>query len=260
VIYNSPMPQISVDGIKIFFRESGAAGGKTLVFVHGAGGSSYTWTHMLESPPPGYRCIAIDLPGHGQSEGSGKESIEDYCDFLKKFINALSPGPHILVGHSMGGAISQLYALDKPAGLEKLVLVGTGARLRVASMVFQVLEGDFKTAIETSSGWLFSEKTSQDVIQAYLQNTLKGTARVMIGDFKACNAFDVMEKIQGISLPTLIICGEEDKLTPAKYSQYLHNKIAGSILEIVPDAGHMITLEKPQEFNRFLIKFINLIV
>jgi len=254
------MPEISIEGTKIFFREAGVPGGKTIVFVHGAGGSSYTWTHILNSPPPGHRSIAIDLPGHGQSEGNGMERIEDYCDFLKKFIKALSPGPHILVGHSMGGAISQLYVLGRPEGLERLVLVGTGARLRVASMVFQVLEGDFKTAIRTSSAWLFSEKTSQDVIQAYLQDTLKGTAKIMIGDFRACNAFDVMDKIQGISFPTLIICGVEDKLTPAKYSQFLHDKIMGSILEIVPDAGHMITLEKPQEFNRFLLKFINSIV
>jgi len=250
------MPEISVDGIKIFFRESGVSGKKSLIFVHGAGGSSYTWTHQLDSPPPGHRCIAIDLPGHGQSEGIGMDRIESYCDFLKKFIKVLSPGPHILIGHSMGGAISQLYALGRPEGLEKLVLVGTGARLRVASMVFQVLEGDFKSAIETSSGWLFSEKTTQQIIQAYLQDTLKGTAKIMIGDFRACNAFDVMEKIQGLSLPTLIICGAEDKLTPAKYSQYLHGKIPGSTLEIIPDAGHMVTLEKPHEFNQILQDFI----
>ena len=255
------MPELTFGEERIFFREGDQPSqGKTPIFIHGAGGSSYPWTHLIGSPSPGYRCIAIDLPGHGQSGGNGRDSVKDYVDVLREFLKALNPGPYVLIGHSMGGAIVQLYALDRPEGLKGIVLVGTGARLRVAPLVFDSLEGDFTSAIELSTGWAFSEKTSPAVVQPYIQETLKGSPKVMINDFRACDAFNIMDRVQEISLPTLIICGAEDKLTPTKYSQYLHDKIPGSTLEIIPDAGHMVMLEKPKEFNHAFQQFINSVV
>lgn len=251
------MLELIVGGEKIFYRTAGhATGESTLVFIHGAGGSSYTWNRQLERLPTGHRYVALDLPGHSQSQGKGKDTIQNYVDFLGSFLKALNSGPYVLVGHSMGGAIVQLYALGKPAGLKAIILVGTGARLRVAPMVFEALKGDFTSAIELSTGWSFSEKTPSSVIQPFIQEMLKGSAEVQINDFRACDAFDVMARVQEIALPTLIVCGADDRLTPPKYSQYLHDKIPASTLEIIPDAGHMVMLEKHREFSAALQKFI----
>jgi pimeloyl-ACP methyl ester carboxylesterase len=79
---------------------------------------------------------------------------------------------------------------------------------------------------------------------------------VLLGDFEACDKFDIVERVSGIKVPTLIICGEDDKLTPVKYSEYLKANIQHSKLEIVVGAGHMVMLEKPKEFNKILDEFI----
>ena len=79
-------------------------------------------------------------------------------------------------------------------------------------------------------------------------------------DLSACNDFDIMDRVHEISLPTCIIAGEDDQLTPLKYSQFLHKTIAGSQFHVIPGAGHLAMLEKPEEFNRYLLEFLNDVV
>jgi len=79
---------------------------------------------------------------------------------------------------------------------------------------------------------------------------------VLYGDFLACDQFDIVKEIEEINLPTLILCGDEDQLTPLKYSQFLHSRIKGSKLEVLPNAGHMVMMESPQVFNEKIGKFI----
>ncbi len=76
-------------------------------------------------------------------------------------------------------------------------------------------------------------------------------------DLAACNAFDIMTRIHEIQLPTLIICGTEDRLTPVKYSQYLHDKIVSSTLHIIPDAGHYVMREQPEAVNHVIEDWID---
>jgi pimeloyl-ACP methyl ester carboxylesterase len=79
---------------------------------------------------------------------------------------------------------------------------------------------------------------------------------VLYGDFLACDQFDLSNEVEKIDLPTLVICGNEDELTPVKYSQFLHSRIEGSRLEIVPEAGHMVMMEAPEAFNEKVGEFI----
>jgi pimeloyl-ACP methyl ester carboxylesterase len=80
---------------------------------------------------------------------------------------------------------------------------------------------------------------------------------VLLGDFKACDAFDMQDQVGEIEQPTLIICGEEDQMTPVLFSQYLEEKIRGSRLELIPDAGHMVMLEKPEIVARLVADFLD---
>jgi pimeloyl-ACP methyl ester carboxylesterase len=82
------------------------------------------------------------------------------------------------------------------------------------------------------------------------------SASVTYSDFFICDKFDVLEKIELISVPCLIIVGRQDKLTPIKYSEFSHNKITQSDLQIIEDAGHMVMIEKPKEVNEAIRKFI----
>jgi pimeloyl-ACP methyl ester carboxylesterase len=79
---------------------------------------------------------------------------------------------------------------------------------------------------------------------------------ILYGDFLACDRFDLMKEVEKIDLPTLVLCGDEDKLTPVKYSQFLQSRIKGSKLEILPHAGHMVMIESAGAFNKKIGEFI----
>jgi len=104
--------------------------------------------------------------------------------------------------------------------------------------------------------YAFSNKTSSETKLKVVEEMRNVSPEVVYGDFEACDKFNVMDRLKEIEVPTLIICGLEDQLTPVKYSEYLKNNIPNSKLEIIADAGHMVMLEKPEEINEKLEKFI----
>ena len=222
-----------------------------LLFIHGAGGGADLWrfqaAHFANS-------VAVDLPGH--PKGHGFHSVEDYASWVRGYVYARELAPVILVGHSMGGAISQWLAINHPEMLQGLVLVSTGARLRVAPQIFQVLEGDYDKAVDFMLGNSFGPEASPDLLEEVKRLRLRVPRETVLGDFQACDRFDVMDRLGDIAAPTLIICGSADKMTPIKYCQYLLSRIAGSRLEEIPGAGHNVMLEKPIEFNNALEGFL----
>lgn len=222
-----------------------------LVFIHGAGGNHKIWEYQTKHFK---NAIAVDLPGHGF--GEGKRTIKEYVEDVKRFCDEKDFKNIVMIGHSMGGAIAQEFALTYPEYLKALVLVGTGAKLRVSPMIFEAIEKGYDYVMELIEKFAFSDKTPMEIKTKVTEEMRKTTLEVLYGDFEACDKFDMTGRISGIKMPTLIICGEDDKLTPVKYSEYLRANIQRSKLEIVIDAGHMVMLEKPKEFNKILDQFI----
>jgi pimeloyl-ACP methyl ester carboxylesterase len=109
---------------------------KTLVFVHGSGGSHVLWNYQRRFFQNAYNVVMVDLPGHGETGGEGEKSVEAYADHLLRFVRSLPGGMFCLFGHSLGGAIAQIFAVSHPNQLHALVLVGTGARLKVLPEIF----------------------------------------------------------------------------------------------------------------------------
>ena len=140
----------SVAGREATWLEAGA--GVPLVLVHGAGGSADLWAPQLTGLADLARVVAVDLPGHGPRRGGGGQSIVAYADWLGEFLDALGDGPAVVVGHSMGGAIAQTVALARPERLAGLVLVATGARLRVMARLLELLRERPGRASVSSSG------------------------------------------------------------------------------------------------------------
>lgn len=108
------------------------AGLRTLVFVHGSGGSHLLWNYQRQFFEESYNVVAVDLPGHGEAGSDGEDSIGAYAGHLLNLVRALPGDVYCLIGHSLGGAIIQEFTLLHPQYVEALVLVGTGARLRLA--------------------------------------------------------------------------------------------------------------------------------
>ena len=152
-----------------------------------------------------------------------------------------------LAGHSMGGAIALTLALQAPQRVAGLVLVGTGARLRVTQAVLAVT-ADPTQAAQAAQGmveWSFAPGASPAVVAPFVELFLANAPGVAHDDFAACNDFDVMARLGEVEAPALVICGEEDRLTPPKYAEYLHAHLRGARLLRVPGAGHMVAIEAP---------------
>lgn len=190
----------------------------------------------------------ISLPGH--PDGTPKNSVPEYVEWLHAYILEKGYKGFILGGHSLGGGIVQLYALTYPNELKGLVLIGTGARLRVLPDTLRL----FRSMIGNDANWhKYMDNTPKPVDPVLLsiqEMRYKIGPATTLSDLFCCDKFDIMNRVQEIKLPTLIIVGTEDISTPVKYARYLHSKISGSKLVIIEGATHNVTTEKPDEVNQ----------
>ena len=228
-----------------------------IILLHGAGG-----TH-LHYPPElrrlnGYQVFAPDLPGHGKSEGLGRQTIPDYAQAIREFMDDLNLPAALLIGHSMGSAIALQLALDTPDRVLALVLLGSGSRLRVAPSILDntASEATFPLAVKTITEWSYSPQSPAHLKELAAQRMSETRPAVLHGDFIACDNFDLSESLPEIHQPTQLICGADDKLTPPKYSKYLQENLPNAQLEIIPEAGHMVMLEQPHPVAETIEAFI----
>ena len=223
-----------------------------LIFIHGSGGCKESWQYQTQYFEGSE---AINLPGH--PDGDLCETIEEYAAWLRKYIKEKGFNDVVLVGHSLGGGIALQYALDYSEDLKGIILVGSGARLRVHPSFLEALE----KAVENPAMWAEAPDSTYDLINHELADIIKKRADEngpgsFLNDLKACDKFDVMDRIQEIKLPTLAICGSEDIMTPPKYTSYLANKIEGAREVIIEGGTHMVFAEKPTEVNQAIEVFL----
>jgi pimeloyl-ACP methyl ester carboxylesterase len=227
-----------------------------MVFIHGAGGTHLHWPPQVRRIPD-QRIFALDLPGHGKSGGIGSQSIADYARAITDFLDAAGLNSAIIIGHSMGSAIALTLALDFPKRVLGLGLVGSGARLRVAPQIMEstASESTLTLALELISNAEFGPSVNPRLKELAARQMASIRPSVLHGDFLACNEFDVMQRLAEISVPTLILCGSEDQLTPMKYSEFLRDHIPSARLITFPGAGHMVMLEQPKAVADALAEF-----
>ncbi len=229
----------------------------TLIFIHGAGESSLLWHAQVAGLKDRVNTVAIDLPGHGRSGGRSQSRVEDYARSLVDFIDAIAMPRPVPCGLSMGGAITQQLLLDELARFPAGVILSSGGRLRVLPALFDMIETDFPAYVEMVDRLGFSEKTAPAVKQPFLDDSLKADPAVAHGDFKACDQFDVIQRLGSIRVPVLVISAEDDRLTPPKYGVFLEKHIPNAVRSHVLDAGHFVPIEKPQEVNAAISFFLD---
>jgi len=254
------MPVVLIGDRKIHYwigRDGLSDRKEAVLFIHGAGGGQFVWSFQKAFFERRYNPIILELPGHGESGGEGEEDIGRYAEHVRSFLKTLDLQDVFLVGHSMGGAIVQSMALNFPEVIKGIVLAGTGARLRVVPMILNGIQNRFEETVRNITRFAYFQKTWSDLIEKGISDLLGCRPQVLYGDFLACDRFDVTAAVGNIDTPTLILCGKEDELTPVKYSQFLHEKIKGSQLEVLPNAGHMVMIESPEAFNEKIHQFIS---
>jgi pimeloyl-ACP methyl ester carboxylesterase len=244
----------------------GAAPSIPIVLVHGAGAIGQVWQHQLLAFP---RAVAPNLPGH--PTGAALSTVPDLARWLLAFLDEYpesrgAGGPAadpagvargwVLGGYSMGGAVAIEAALAAPDRFRGLILIATGARLRVRLEFFDLLAADHEAAVEELLRWWFTPEAPPRVVDRARSALRAVSPAVIHDDFWASHHFDAMDRVRGIALPTLILCGEGDRMTPVKYSEYLHAQIAASQLVVLPGAGHMVVLEQPRAVNEAIAAFL----
>jgi pimeloyl-ACP methyl ester carboxylesterase len=230
--------------------------GEKILFIHGSGWNTHMWYSQRDYLKSSMEVVLVDLPGHGESSGDGYDSVKECTDAVHEMIREHDLGRCYIAGHSLGGAIALSLSLAYPDILKGIILIGTGARLRVLPQILEGVIKDKENTVRNISELAFSKKTTSVLKDQAIYETMKCKGEVVYNDFCACNRFDVMDTVNSICVPVLIICGTDDALTSPKYSLYLHEAINGSRLALIDDAGHMVMMEKPMEVNRAIEEFV----
>lgn len=242
---------------KIFYRDTNPNNGHpTILCIHGAGGNSRHWAALLAAAKDqGYRIMAVDLPGHGRSEGNPMDSIKSYSLFIEEFLGIIGIQHFVLGGHSMGGAIALDLALRNKITPEALILMGTVAKFKVGDWLINSLkEGIIPPNFIKLA---YHGNASPALINLAQKEGLAVHVSVYLKDFQACQAFDVTKKIAELNIPSLVIFGADDRLTPVKGGEALSKSLPNSQLKTIPETGHMVMIEKPQEVYYLISQFLN---
>ena len=231
--------------------------GEKIIFIHGSGWNSRMWYGQRDYLKSSMEVILVDLPGHGESPGNGCETVEEYGDAVYGVIEEANLGQVYVAGHSLGGAIAMSLALSHPSAVKGAVLIGTGAKLKVLPEILEGITKDKEETVKNIVELAFSRKAQPSLKATDFEETMKCSAEVIRKDFSACDRFNIMNSVSSLSVPTLILCGTDDSLTPQKYSSYLNKEIRGSKLILIEDAGHMVMMEKPDAVSRAIQEFIS---
>jgi len=229
----------------------------TIIFIHGAGGSSTFWQEQIKGLSVRVNTLAIDLPGHGRSHSEGKQKIADYAEVVVKFITEIDIPDPILCGMSMGGAIVQQVLLDYPDRLKAGSLIGTGARMKVAPTFFETIQKDYNGFVDWLCKICVSKNSDSKIVNPFREDLLRCKPEITLGDFRACDRFDVADRLAAIEAPVLVVTSEEDKLTPPEYGQFLEKHIKNSSRAHIMDAGHIVPMEKSDEINKTILRFLD---
>lgn len=207
----------------------------------------------------GQRMYTLDLPGHGKSNGLGRQEIAEYSKAVVDFIKALRLGPAVMVGFSMGSAIAISLALQYRKRVLGLSLIGAGAKMRVAESTLELASNPsmFLPTVETVVENSYSPNVDPRIKELAIEQMVEIRQSVLYNDFLACDAFDAMGRVNKIRVPTLLITGGADRMTPPNRAEYLREQIEGAQLHILDGAGHMVIIERPDAVAELLSEFLD---
>ncbi len=254
------MQEFTVDGRAVFAATGGRpfdAALPAVVFVHGAGLDHTIWALQTRYfAHHGRTVLALDLPGHGRSEGPARASIADMAAWLGHFVDAAGVGELSIAGHSMGA----LTALECAAGLggrlRALALLGAAPSLPVHPDLLAAAAADDPLAFDLVTSWghgvaghLGGNRAPGLWLMGGGKRLLERSAPgALHSDLAACNAYARgLQAAAEVACPCLVLLGADDRMAPAKAGRKLAEAVPGATLTVIPGCGHMMMLEKPDE-------------
>lgn len=235
-----------------------------VVFIHGAGFDRTIWQMQARYfSHHGYAVLVVDLPGHGRSPGPGPDSIGAHSEIVKKLISASGLGTATLVGHSMGSLIA--LELGNSDAVDRLVLTGAAAEMPVHPELLAAAQADDHKAVELVTAWGYGKPAHLGghpgagvwLTGGGMRLLERSSSGVLGRDLAACNAYEGGKQAAAtVSVPSLVLSGSKDRMTPPAAGRTLANEIPGGAFEVIEGAGHMMMLEAPNETLSALRVFI----
>ena len=252
----NPIPHVqftTISGIKLAFTEVGEGHSDTLLFIHGLGENMQTWVRNIEELKHSYHCIAIDLPGHGQSQaGDYPYTPFFFAETIAAFLQQQNINQVNLIGHSLGGQIAIVLAISKPALVNKLILIAPAGFEQFSDSGKRWMREQAKNYANSMQGFDFAS-----FLPGYKSSI--NPAKVYLATINGIIDEPLFDHLKLITQPTLIIFGEEDALIPHRIlnpsltqrsvAESGAKEIKDSKLVLFPNAGHYVHIEKVKEVD-----------
>jgi aminoacrylate hydrolase len=260
------MPVCSIADADLYYERHGA--GPPLLLVSGLGGQSTFWREQVGPLSRHFEVILHDHRGCGRSSHSRiRYTVEQMARDVLALMDALGVARAHYLGHSTGGAIGQVLALDQPARLASLVLSATWAKadaffLRSFAVRKQVLLGlGIESYVKLSNlslyaDWWIAAHDAELAAQEAAAVAAAPPAEITASRIDAICAFDRREQLARIALPTLVIAAEDDRVTPIYFSRELAERIPGAQLVALPRGGHFVPHADAAGYNRAVLDFL----
>lgn len=253
-------------GLSVFV--SGNQKSKTILFVHGFPYDHFMWDEQVNEFNKNHFCVTYDIRGLGESSvGDGQFTIEMFVDDLESIVDELKLDKPVLCALSMGGYIS-LRAMERMQNkFSGLILCDTKSeaddntgKLKRAAAIKQISSGDFENFVEPFVLNCFGEKFVKENKSEY-RNVVERSKKNSPLGVKGCllamaGRTDTTESLSKINIPTLVICGSEDKLSPPAVMKSMSENISKSKFVLIEEAGHMTPIENPQKVNSAIKEFL----
>ena len=285
------MPKVDIKNHVISYSYNGVSKGisnSTIVLIHGAGGQEIDWPRawrranaqaksmgltpsnqgvikLFNAGLDDYSIYAVDLPGHGKSEGKSKSSINEYSSDVIDFLDAMELENVCLVGHSMGAAIALNASLSQNSRISSVVAIGGASKMIVNDAILEGLQNTFETTVDNIVKYSWHKKTgaiadSQQMATYFRekakQRILDAGSRTVYGDFLACSRFDLDERLEEILVPVLVIASDCDRMVPIHVSQEMARKLPHAKFVVLNDCGHFQHIEQTSKVAAELSNFL----
>lgn len=236
-----------------------------IVFIHGAAFDHSVWQWQSRYfAHHGFSVLAVDLPGHGRSPGPARETIGGLADWVGAFLDAATLERAAVIGHSMGSLVALETAIRREHNVAKLVLIGISAPMPVGDAFLAAAKDNSPAGFDMETVWGHSRAGS--LSQSPVPGTsLLGATRALNGrahdgvlyaDLNACHGYaPPIESIRAIKVPTLVIGGKRDQMTPLRAGKAMAAEIPGARFEVL-DAGHSMMSEAPRDTLKLLREFL----
>ena len=256
-----------VNAVEIGYDDVGPGSGIPVVFAHAFPLNRTMWAPQVSAMADRVRCVAWDYRGLGESAAKPPFTVDQYADDLAGLLDQLHLDKVVLAGCSMGGYVTLAFWRRHRDRVRALVLADTRAAAdtaqdltkRAGQITLARTEGATAVAnalIQGVVGKTTREK-QPDTYDAVHRMMAQAPVDGIVGAIEAMmHRPDSTTLLAGIDVPTLIVVGDEDVLTPVKEARAMHEQIRGSRLEIIAQAGHLANLERPAAFNHVLAEFL----